>query len=169
VYLRLLSSTDILPDSLIGTPSATQPVYEYLFTIENQPTFESPLVFSVSNTLFSGNALLVGNIDLDGKDFNVKKPAVWNATTSVFQYKLLFELWLFNSKLGSMQYNNRFVFLQLKPQNLATSQLQRSTKFLQNVLEIHRQNLDHKTRAANSVCEESVLIGIILFILNANS
>jgi hypothetical protein len=113
VYIKLLNASDALPDSTLGVASPIQPVYEYRILIQDEHVFESLLVFSFSNPTVSNNQLTVGNLHLNGENINVNKAAAWNSTTSEYQYRLLFELFIFNSQSHSADFNNRFVYLKL--------------------------------------------------------
>ncbi len=74
---------------------------------------ESKLTFSISKTVVSNKQLTIGNLHLNGEDINVDKPTVWNSTASEYQYKLLFELFMYNSQSNAEDFDRRFVYLQL--------------------------------------------------------
>ena len=113
LYIKLLNQTDGLPNNGAATPSPTQPIYEYKFSIANEQTWSSLFTFSIPSANAVNNQLTIQNFKINGLNFNVAKSAVWNSTTSEFQYRLLFELWIFNTQSGSFQYDSRFVDLQL--------------------------------------------------------
>jgi uncharacterized membrane protein len=110
VYVKFLDSEDMLPDQ---TFSPVNPMYKYRFFIQDEQTFESPLSFSISRTSVSNNQAFIGNIELNGENFIVDKASMWNSNSSVYHYRLLFELWKFNNQSQSLEYNNRFVYLHL--------------------------------------------------------
>ena len=113
VYIKFLNASDILPDVSKGIASTLQPLQEYRFLVQDERVFEKAFTFSFSNAVVSNNQLVVGNLILNGWDSNVNKESVWNSTKSEYQYKLLFELWFFNSQTNMFEFNNRFVYLQL--------------------------------------------------------
>ena len=82
--------------------------------------WESLLTFSVSNAAISGNTSQINTLQINGVAFNVDKPSMWDSNSTTFRYQLLFELWIYNNKSNSIEYNSRFVDLML---NLTSSAL----------------------------------------------
>ncbi len=113
VYVKLRNQTDSLPNATTGTPSPLQPLYEYRFSMRDGESWETPLTFSVSNALISGSQSVIGQLMINGVRFDLNKKSIWNSNSSVFFYQLVFELWLYNGPSGAVQFNNRFVNLQL--------------------------------------------------------
>jgi uncharacterized membrane protein len=113
LYVKLLNQTDILPNNTAGTPSPIQPLYECRFSIANGQNWNSLLTFSVSSANVINNQSTIENLNISGLVFNAEKPSIWNSTASEVPYRLLFELWIFNPQSNSIQYNDRFVDLQL--------------------------------------------------------
>ena len=113
LYVKLGNQTDQMPNATLGTPSSLQPLYEYRFSIQDSMNWESLLNFSVSNASISGNNSQINTLQLNGVAFNVDKPAMWDSNSTTFKYQLLFELWLYNVQTGSVEFNNRYVNLQL--------------------------------------------------------
>jgi uncharacterized membrane protein len=111
VYIKLLNASDPMPNQNSSSP--IQPIYTYLFLSKDEQIVEYPADFSISNVSFFNNQSNIGNIRINGINFIINKPALWNQTTLMFQYKLLFELWQFNTQSNTLQYDNRFVSLQL--------------------------------------------------------
>jgi uncharacterized membrane protein len=120
LYVKFGNKTDQMPDAALKTSSSLPPLYEYRFSIQNSVNWESLFTFSVSNASISGNNSQINNLQINGVAFNVDKPAIWNSNSTTFTYQLLFELWIYNDKSNSMEYNNRFVYLNL---NLTSSKL----------------------------------------------
>ena len=108
LYVKLGNETDPLPNNSLGTPSSLAPLYEYRFSIQDSATWESLLDFSVSHASTSGN-----NSQINGVTFNVDKPATWDSNSTAFTYRLLFELWIYDSSSSVISFNDRFVDLQL--------------------------------------------------------
>ena len=113
VYVEFMNQTDQLPNAATGVPCSLQPLYEYLFAVQNGESWESPLTFSVSDASFSGNQSFIKTLTLNDYVFNVNKPSLWDSNTTMFSYKLLFELWIYDTQSGTISFNNRFVDLQL--------------------------------------------------------
>ncbi len=113
LYVKLGNETDPLPNSAFGTPSSLPPLYEYRFSIQNGMNWESPLTFSVSSASISGSNSQVNILLINGNGFNVDKPALWDSNSSAFVYQLVFELWRYNLQYSSIQFDNRFVTLNL--------------------------------------------------------
>ena len=113
LYVKLGNKTDPLPNNTLGTPSILQPLYEYRFSIQDSMNWESLLNFSVSNASISGNNSQINTLQLNGVAFNVDKPAMWDSNSTTFKYQLLFELWIYNLPTGSVEFNNRYLSLQL--------------------------------------------------------
>jgi len=113
LYVKLANQTDQMPNDTLGTPSSLPPLYEYRFSIQTGINWESPLTFSVSSASISGNSSQINTLQINGVTSNVNKPAMWNSNSSTFTYRLLIELWAFNSSSNTILYNNRFVDLQL--------------------------------------------------------
>ena len=113
LYVKLLNQTDPLPDETAATPSPIQPIFEYRFSIANQQSWNSLLTFSITGASVLNYQSTIQSFKINSSNIIVEKPAAWNSTISEFPYRLLFELWTFNSQSGSVEYNNRFVDLQL--------------------------------------------------------
>ena len=76
-------------------------------------TWETPLTFQVNELSFADGASQLSGITINGVDFPVNQTSTWNSTNAGYYYYLFVELWLYNSTLGTSQYNNRFVSLVL--------------------------------------------------------
>jgi uncharacterized membrane protein len=113
VYVKFRNETDLLPNSTTGSHSPVQPLYEYRFIIKDGEIWESPVTFSVSDTSVTTNESLIKTLTINGVAFNVDKPATWNPISNMFYYPLLLELWMYDIRSNSVQYNNRFVDVQL--------------------------------------------------------
>ena len=111
--VKLGNKTDQLSNATLWTPRPLQPLYEYRFSIQDNMNWESLLTFSVSSASISGNNSQINTLQISGVDFNVDKPAMWDSNSTTFKYQLLFELWIYNVQTGSVEFNNRYVNLQL--------------------------------------------------------
>lgn len=113
LYVKLGNLTDPMPNATNGTPSPLAPIYEYRFSIQDNQTWTSPLTFSVSKATIQTKNSQINTIKIQETTLNVEKPAIWNTNTTAFNYRLFFELWLYNNQTGSIEFNNRSVNLQL--------------------------------------------------------
>jgi len=117
LYVKLGNETDPRPNNNAGTPSSLPPLYEYRFSIQDNQTWDSLLTFAVSNALISGNNSQINTLQINGAAFNVDKPSMWDSNNTAFRYQLLFELWIYNDKSNSIEYNDRFVDMILNLSN----------------------------------------------------
>jgi len=113
LYVKFGNETDQMPNAVLGTPSSLQPLYEYRFSIQDSMNLESLLNFSVSSASISGTNSQINTLQINGVAFNVDKPAMWDSNSNTFKYQLLFELWIYNVQTGSVEFNNRYLDLQL--------------------------------------------------------
>jgi uncharacterized membrane protein len=113
LYVKFGNETDLLSKTTHEKPSSIQPVYEYRFIIQDGLNWEGLLNFSVSNSTVYGNNSQINTLQINGLSFNVDKPAMLDSNSTRFKYYLMFELWLYNSQLDEILYNQRFVHLQL--------------------------------------------------------
>jgi hypothetical protein len=113
IYVKLGNQTDQFPNATRGTPSPLQPLYEYRFSIPDSKNWTSLLTFSVPNATIQATNSQINTLRINDVPFNVEKSAIWNSNSTTFAYRLFFELWLYNGERGSVEFNNRFVSLQL--------------------------------------------------------
>ena len=113
LYFKFGNRTDPLPNATSNVPSPLKSLYEYRLFIQDGRIWETPLTFSITSASFLGNQSLISNLMINNVVFNVNKPAVKEVNSTRLGYQLLFELWIYNSQSGSIEYNNRFVRLQL--------------------------------------------------------
>ena len=113
LYVKLGNQTDQMPNVTLGTPSSLQSLYEYRFSILNGMNWENLLDFSVYSGSISGNNSQINTLQINNVAVNVDKPAIWNSNSTGFIYQLIFELWRYNPQSSSIQFDNRFVSLNL--------------------------------------------------------
>ena len=113
IYVKLRNQTDPLPNTTTATPSPLQPLYKYRFAIPDNQSLVNPVVFSVSGASTLGNQSIIKQITINNEKFNVNKSATWDSNSTKFGYGLFFELWLYDAPSNSIQFNSRFVSLQL--------------------------------------------------------
>ena len=113
IYVKLGNQTDQLPNATRGTPSPLQPLYEYRFSIPDSKNWSSLLTFSASNATFQTTNSQINTLQINDATLNLNKPAIWNSNSTTYTYRLFFELWLHNTQTESVEFNNRYVNLQL--------------------------------------------------------
>ena len=113
LYVMFQNRSDTLPNATTGAPSPSQPLYEYRFAVTDGNVWENFLSFSVSNTSISANQSMIRQLTVNDVGFDVDKPSVWDSNSTSYYYRLVLELWLYDSASNSVQFNSRFVYLQL--------------------------------------------------------
>jgi len=113
LYIKLGNGTDQMPNATLGTPSSLHPLYEYRFSIQDGMTWESLVNFSFSSASVSGNNSQINTLQINDVAFNVDKSSIMDSDKTAFTYRLLFELWIYDSSFNAISFNDRFVDLQL--------------------------------------------------------
>jgi Protein of unknown function (DUF1616) len=113
LYVKLGNQTDQLPNATRGTPSPLQPLYEYRFSIPDSTNWTNLLTFSVPSATVQATNSQINTLQINNVPFNVDKPAIWNSNSTTFTYRLFFELWIYNGQTGTVEFNSRYVSLQL--------------------------------------------------------
>ncbi len=113
LYVKLANATDQLPNATLGIPSPLQPIYEYRFSIKDNTVWQQLLSFKVTDATISPTTSQINTLQINDVTLNVDKSAIWNSNSTKFPYQLFFELWLFNDQTGSIEFNDRYVNLQL--------------------------------------------------------
>lgn len=117
VYVKLRNQTDLPPNATSGTPSPVSPLYECRFSIPDGKYLETPLNFSIFSAFVHDNQSVISQFTINGVHYEVNKPALWDQNSNSYYYQLIVELWLYNTSANYMQFNDRFVSLQM---NLTT-------------------------------------------------
>ncbi|XES78276.1 MAG: DUF1616 domain-containing protein [Candidatus Bathyarchaeia archaeon] len=113
VNLKLLNETDSLPNATVSSPSPLQSLYTYQFLLPKNQSVELPLAFSFSGVYERENQSSIRSMSINNNNIEVNKAAIWNSNSTAFTYRLLVELWAYNAKNGAVEYDNRYVYLQL--------------------------------------------------------
>jgi uncharacterized membrane protein len=111
--VKIASKNDSLPDPTLGTPSSLPTLYEYKTFLENGKTWEAPLTFEVNSIIFANGVSTLSDISINGLDYTFNKTSIWDSSQTGYYYSLFVELSLYNSTLNSLNYNSRFVTLNL--------------------------------------------------------
>jgi uncharacterized membrane protein len=113
LYVKLANATDQLPNTTLGTPSPVAPLYEYRFSLQDGNVWQKLLSFTVTDATTTSTNAQINTLKINEATINLDKSTVWNSNSSKFSYTMFFELWLFNEQTGSVQFNDRYVSLQL--------------------------------------------------------
>lgn len=109
VYVKLRNQTELLPNSLVGTPSPLPTLNEYRVLLKDGEVWETPLNFSFGNFLFNGETCTVETLTMNGLDLPVTKKVSWDSENQGYYLQLFFELWIYDSETNSFSYHERFV------------------------------------------------------------
>jgi len=113
LVLRLLNHSDITKYKESGNQYYEEPLCKYHFILENGDNWEKNLVFSISNSTILGNQSQIDIIQINGQNFKFNKPSLWCYNSSMFDYRLLFELQIYDTDTNQFLNNYRLVNLQL--------------------------------------------------------
>jgi len=110
-FIKIANETESLPSATLGTPSSLPPLYEFDTLLNNGGTWEVPLTFQVNELSFADETCQLSGITVNGMEFPVNQQSAWDSVNNGYYYNFFVELWIFNSTLGTSQYNGRFVDL----------------------------------------------------------
>ena len=109
VFVKFRNQSESLPDSVNGSASVLEPVFEYRAFVGDGGVWEREVRLGFEGVSFDGNVCRVSRLVLDGSVLNVDKVAAWDSAGNGFYCQLFFELWFYNSSLSGFQYHDRFV------------------------------------------------------------
>jgi hypothetical protein len=111
--VKMANESGSLPDATAGTPSSLPALFEFNTFLSDGGTWETPLTFQVNGLSFTEGVSQLSGVTVNGVEFPVNQTSTWDSVNSGYYYYLFVELWIFNSTMGSSQYDNRFVSLVL--------------------------------------------------------
>ncbi len=113
VEVKAHNQTTPGPDTFAGTASNLPTLYSMNLFVADDQTLQVPVNFSFDYSK-SGDNISFKSLTLNGDKISLNGYSTsWNSTNTDFYFKLVFELWLYNSTLGTFQYNQRFIDLRL--------------------------------------------------------
>jgi hypothetical protein len=112
-YVKLRNQTEPSPNQTTQTPSSLAPLFEYRAFVQNDVNWSVPLTFFFSKILVSDNQSILESITINNVKFDVHKLAQFDQENNGYYYQLFVELWAFNSELGTIQYQDRYVYFWL--------------------------------------------------------
>jgi uncharacterized membrane protein len=113
VYIKIASQNDSIPNIELNKPSTLSPLYEYTFFLQNGETWQSPLTIQANKLSFSNTACLLSSVELNEINYELNKTTFWDSEKNGYFYKLIVELWIYNSTNKMSEYHDRFVLLTL--------------------------------------------------------
>jgi hypothetical protein len=111
-YVKLANEAQ-LPSTTSGQPSSLSPLFESKIFLSPGQEFEMPLTFQVNKATIANGICTISDISINGLDSQVSKATSWNADKTGFYYNLFVELWIYNASTGGIEYNSRFVSMNL--------------------------------------------------------
>ena len=113
LYVKLANATDQLPNTTLKTPSPLTPLYTYQFSLQNDALWQQLLNFKVTHAQTTPTNAQINTLQINDQTININKPTTYNTTTTKYTYQLFFELWLYNQQTRTVEFNDRYVNLQL--------------------------------------------------------
>ena len=113
LLVKIGAQNDSLPNLELALPSQLTPIYEYKLFLDNGKSWEVPFTFESNSLNFANGISTIDGIIINGIDYSINKSTTWDSNKQGFYYNLIFELWIYNSTLGTSHYDNRFVLLRL--------------------------------------------------------
>jgi len=113
VYVKFRNQTQPLPNATLSEPSPLEPLYEFQVFVADEMTWESQVNFTVLGVVRLRNSTFVRYLSINDVVFGVNSTATWDSEYKGFFYQVFFELWIYDTAVGSFQYHNRFVGLWL--------------------------------------------------------
>jgi hypothetical protein len=113
IYVKIGTSSEVLPDIDGGMPSSLSPLYEYRFFVGDGDIWESAVTFGFEDVDVEGDVLSVGNVVIDGVSFPVDGSVVWDSEKDGYCFVLFFELWRYDVEYDRFRFDDRFVGLWL--------------------------------------------------------
>lgn len=113
VEVKLRNQNTPGPDSFQRTPSTLPVLYSFNIVVADNQTVQIPVDFSFGYSP-DGSQINFNRLTINDAQININGySTTLNTTTQEYFEKLVFELYLYNSTLGSFQYHERFVDLRL--------------------------------------------------------
>lgn len=111
-YVKLANETQ-LPSTTSGQPSSLSPLFESKIFSSPEQGFETPLTFEVNDARIANDVCVINDISINGISRQINQATSWNTDKSGFYYNLFIELWIYNASQGIIEYNDRFVSMNL--------------------------------------------------------
>jgi len=109
VCAKFRNQTQPLPNASSLEPSSLSSIYEFQFLIADDDVWETPVTFEILDASVHGDSVVVENVSINDRAFQVGCSLAWDSDNSGFYFQLFFELWLYNSERSSFEFHDRFV------------------------------------------------------------
>jgi len=113
VYVKFGNLTHQLPNSTTSEPSSLSPAYESRFALSDGEAWEVPLNVAFDYVPVQHNVTLLRKVSINGLVFPVDLISVWNSDINGFYFRMIFELWLYNTDSNNFQYHDLSVHLMM--------------------------------------------------------
>ncbi len=110
IYVKFRNQTQSLPNATASEPSSLPPLYEFRTVIRDNETWEKRVDFTILDASSNNDTMQVNRLLIDGEIITLNSVANFDTERNGFYYELLFELWLYDPQMGSLTFNNRFVW-----------------------------------------------------------
>ncbi len=104
IRVKFRNQTQSPPDPSSSIPSPLKSTCDIQFFLADDKTWEKLLIFSLQ-----GQPAFVSTISINDVVFPIDCSSTWDQDYNGFYYQLFFELWVYNMRFESFQYQNRFV------------------------------------------------------------
>lgn len=111
IYVKLRSYPQYLLEHNASGPSSSVSLYSYLFSVDDENTWQSPVNFGFRDVSIEGDFIVVGTVVVN----DVTNPAdlSMNWTSQPSYCQLFFELWRYDNDYAGYNYDNLSVGLWL--------------------------------------------------------
>jgi len=109
LYVKFRNQTQLPPNATVSEPSPLQQLYESRAFVADGGNWEVPMTFRILEVSRYDDSVHVSRMSINDAVLVADASAKWDSEYRGFYYQLFFELWLFNTKLQSFQFHDRFV------------------------------------------------------------
>lgn len=107
VYVKFRNQTQSFPNNTVQ--SSLAPLYEFGVFLLDGEKWEGVIRFKFLEVLRDADVVWVRKMMINNVVFGLDSSAKWDFKYSGFYFQLFFELWLYDMKLRSFKYHERFV------------------------------------------------------------
>ena len=109
VSVKFRNQTQPLPSINSSEPSSLPSIHEFQFILADGNVWETPVTFEVLDASVEGDLMVIRSISINGKIVQVDCRSIRDSDRNEFYFKLFFELWVYNSKSSTFEFDERFV------------------------------------------------------------
>jgi len=108
IHVKFRNQTQPLPNVTISEPSPLSGLLEYRFFVANGGTWETPISFGFLELSRQDDSLSVSRMSINEAVLNLNASTSWDSVYDGFFFQLFFELWLYDTRQESFEFQNRF-------------------------------------------------------------